>query len=414
MKRRTLIIIFTILVAGICSGIVNADDYDWPRWRGPNGDGISNETDWDPEALNGGPKILWKTNVGMGHSNIAIQGKYLYTMGNDFKEDTVYCFNAETGENIWQYSYKCPKGSYGTQSTPFVDGRFIYTLSYDGQLFCFNAKKGNIRWKKNIVKEFQAIKPDYGFATSPVIEGKLLILNTHTHGMALDKKSGELVWTSEPAAKDAEQYSTPVVYDHDGKRYTAIFGQRKGNIEGNCLYSVEVETGKVFWFHERWNTAIVVDPILFENNVIISNGFSGSGFVLLETTKSLVKPLWENMDVMSEFSTGVLVDGYLYSNNDYAPKGELICLDIKTGKVMWKKELGAVSLIAANSKLIIIEERGNLYIAEAAPSSYQEISRCKIANQKGKELWWTSPVLCGSMIYCRNNMGDIVCIDVRK
>jgi hypothetical protein len=77
---------------------------DWPRWRGPNGDGISTETDWDPEALKDGPKIIWKTNVGMGLSNVAIKGKYLYTMGSDYEEDIVYCLNAETGEEVWRYS----------------------------------------------------------------------------------------------------------------------------------------------------------------------------------------------------------------------------------------------------------------------------------------------------------------------
>ena len=76
-----------------------ADDLGWPRWRGPNGDGISMETDWDPDSLSGSPRILWKADVGFGHSNVAIKDNRLYTMGGN----EVFCLNAETCEEIWQY-----------------------------------------------------------------------------------------------------------------------------------------------------------------------------------------------------------------------------------------------------------------------------------------------------------------------
>ena len=94
----------------------------WPRWRGPNGDGISNETDWNPEAPAEGPKILWKADVGFGNSNIVIQDKYLYVIGGSFREgDTVFCLNVETGKEVWRYSYPCGfGGGYGAQTTPAV------------------------------------------------------------------------------------------------------------------------------------------------------------------------------------------------------------------------------------------------------------------------------------------------------
>ena len=70
MKTRTLICILVIFVFEISTQYGIADDFDWPRWRGPNGDGISMEKDWNPEALAGGPKILWKVDVGAGYSNV--------------------------------------------------------------------------------------------------------------------------------------------------------------------------------------------------------------------------------------------------------------------------------------------------------------------------------------------------------
>lgn len=94
MKKRILIIFIIPLLIGfmIIGGCATtgkveepmtgiADDFDWPGWRGPNGDGISNETDWDPEALAEGAEILWKVDLGMGYSNVAINDNRLYTMG---------------------------------------------------------------------------------------------------------------------------------------------------------------------------------------------------------------------------------------------------------------------------------------------------------------------------------------------
>ena len=81
MKIRMFIFILIICSFGLYTAVCNADEYNWPQWRGPNSDGISNETDWNPEALAGGPKILWKVNLGTGYSNVVIQDDRLYTMG---------------------------------------------------------------------------------------------------------------------------------------------------------------------------------------------------------------------------------------------------------------------------------------------------------------------------------------------
>ena len=73
MKARTFLVILFTLIFITCTVIGIAEDFDWPRWRGPSGDGISMETGWNPKALSEDPKILWKTNVGLGYSNVTIK-----------------------------------------------------------------------------------------------------------------------------------------------------------------------------------------------------------------------------------------------------------------------------------------------------------------------------------------------------
>ena len=146
MKHRSATSVYLILTALIllllfsdCGVSKTEGEVGWPRFRGPTGDGISTETDWDPEALTGGPRVLWKTDIGKGHSNVAIRNDRLYTL--DAKHEgtvEVLCLDAETGTEIWQHSFD---ESHDPLSTPTIDGGFVYALTHDGILLCLRTKK---------------------------------------------------------------------------------------------------------------------------------------------------------------------------------------------------------------------------------------------------------------------------------
>ena len=106
--------------------------FDWPRWGGPDGNWTSTETSWNPKALERGPRVLWKINLGLGYSSVAINGDRLYTMGEKAGDYLVYCLNARTGKIIWKYPFS---GSKERQSTPTVDGNLVFALSTEGTLF---------------------------------------------------------------------------------------------------------------------------------------------------------------------------------------------------------------------------------------------------------------------------------------
>jgi outer membrane protein assembly factor BamB len=431
MKKRIFIsLIFFILVGSV---IINgcattgkmkeptagiADEFDWPRWRGPNGDGKSMESGWDPKALKGEPKIVWKTNVGSGYSNVVIKGNYLYTMGNEEGEDIVYCINSETGEEIWRYSYPHEYfGGYGgaTQSTPIVEGMYVYALSIEGILLCLEAKNGKLRWKKDLVSEYDVLKPYFNFGGSPVIEGDLIILTANTSGLALDKKTGEMVWGSDkPSEKlslypsTGPHYATPVLYDYEGRRYVVITSYVG-------IHSVDVETGKVLWLY-KWDpfrNIHVSDPLIFNSNVFIAQ-YNRGGSVLLDIKRGEPEVLWENKNMSSDISSPVLINGYIYGceGGPYVGQGLLRCLDVETGEVMWEEDLEtrSITLMAADGKLIILEQDGTLRIAKAKPFAYKEISSCKLTSGR----YCTPPVLCRSNIYARSLQGDLICIDVSK
>jgi outer membrane protein assembly factor BamB len=187
---------------------------------------------------------------------------------------------------------------------------------------------------------------------------------------------------------------------------------------------VEVETGKMLWLYD-WEVIYnkigyqVTDPIIFDSKLFIAQYFPWylGGFVLDISGKE-PKVLWKNKDLYSQTSSPVMIDGYLYicQGGIHTGAGSLQCLDVVTGKIMWEERLDErpISLMAADGKLIILDYRGNLFLAEATPSIYKEISKCIIPDQKSLVRWSTYPVLCGGKIYCRSDIGDLVCIDVRK
>jgi outer membrane protein assembly factor BamB len=412
---------FFIGLLGISTIHGNANDFDWPRWRGPNGDGISMEKDWNPEALAGGPKILWKVDVGMGYSTVAVKDNRLYTIG--YKG--VYCLNAETGDEIWRYSFK-----YLTefQSTPTIEGKYVYALDISGELLCFSAKNGKLRWKKDLITEYDVVRPFYGFAGSPVIEGNLLLLTANTSGLALDKKRGKKIWCSDRPPKNlglsystGPHYATPVLYDDEGKRY-AVITSYVG------IHSVEAETGKVLWFYEwePFRNIQGADPLIFNNKVFITQYHKENGCFLLDIGGEEPKVLWKNLNMHSEISSPVMIDGYIYGCRGGPDPVfySLLCLNVETGEVMWEEDLKTkeelykpktVSLMAAGGKLIILEDDGTLHVAEATPSAYKEISSCDVLEGERKfRQFWTPPVLCNGKIYCRNYAGDLLCIDVSK
>ena len=256
-------------------GVGRAEEkQDWPQFRGPTRDGISKETKWNPKALEGGAKVLWKANVGEGWSSVSVSGDKVFTMGWKDDQDTVYALNVKDGKEAWKYSYPCQKCDYaGPRATPVTDGKVVYSLSHAGDLFCLSAQDGKVIWKKNVVSELGASVPRWNLAGSPVIQGELLLVNAGESGMALNRKTGEKVWSS---GAGPGGYSAPVVFKHEGKDCVAVFGAK-------AVYGVELATGRRLW-SSAWETRYDVnaaDPIFLDGKLFISSGYD-RGCALLD------------------------------------------------------------------------------------------------------------------------------------
>lgn len=379
---------------------------DWPQWRGPDRNGISRETDWKADWKGAPPKILWKASVGLGYSSFVVADGKVYTTGHADEKDTVFCFDAVTGKEVWKHSYPAELGDKffqgGTTGTPTLADGKLYHLSRWGDLFCFDAASGKIVWQKNIQQETGYRLPDWGYTGAPLVWENLLVLNVGENGVALEKATGKVVWKS---ADENAGYSTPLPYKQDGKTLLTMGS-------GKSYLAIDPKTGEKVWQH-RWTTSYGVnaaDPIIHDGHAFISSGYN-KGAALLKLGGSEPQVVWQNRVMRNQMNASILIGDHLYGIDGNEDRGaSLKCIEFKTGKQLWEeKSAGAGAVTAADGKLIVLCESGELIIAKASPTAFEPISRGKVIDAK----CWTVPVLANGLIYCRNAAGDVACVDVR-
>ena len=381
---------------------------DWPSYRGLNCDGVSVETGWNANALKQ-PKIAWKANVGAGAASMVTSNGKLYTMGNKQDQDTVYCFNAETGDVLWKHSYPCPLDKRmfegGTAATPTVAGKNVYTLSQRGHLFCLDAEKGTVVWSKNLVKDFDGTLSQWHYAGSPLVETNAVIVETGGKGasvVALDRNTGKTLWK---AGSERAGYATPVAFKNKKDKDAVLIFNAAG------LVAHDLASGNELW-RFKWKTSYDVNaatPLVFDNKVFISSGYN-RGCALVDISGGQPKLVVENKQMQAQFPTPILHKGYIYGISGNTPGGELRCIDAKDLSAKWdQKGLGTGGLTLAGGKLIVQGEKGDLVIAEASPEGFKELSSAKVLSGR----CWVQPVLSNGRIYTKNNVGEMVAIDVR-
>jgi outer membrane protein assembly factor BamB len=398
-KRKTLSV---VLVLGMATAVFAQHD-GWPRWRGPEGNGISGETTWRPDALKNGPVIVWQAAIGVGFSSVSIADGIAYAMGNSNDRDTVFALDAETGDEVWAYSYAISRGQYpGPRATPSVDGDRVYTLSREGHVFCFASDSGGVLWQAHLAEDYRMRSPGWGFAGSPLIDGDLVIFNTGSAGMALNKHSGERVWSN---GRTGGGYSTPVAYMREGERRLAV-------LRNDALSGVETSSGKVLW-SIRWGTNPDIngaDPVILGTRAFVATGYGkGAGLIDFSGKPYIV---WESRLFDTHFSSFVLIDGFLYGNDGDARRptnGTFRCIEFASGEEQWSLRGGFGSLIAAGDHLIMLNSAGEIIVAEADPRQYREVARGALPRNQ----YWSPPSLADGRLYIRNIRGDLYCVDMR-
>jgi outer membrane protein assembly factor BamB len=387
---------------------------DWPAWRGPNRDGLCQETGLLKQWPEGGPKLAWKvTGLGEGFSGPSIVGNLLFTMGNrDDKEWVMALDWTKKGKEVWAAPIgpiRHNGGGYpGPRSTPtFEDGR-IYTLGVNGDLVCVDAKTGREQWRRDLVRDFGGSIPQWGYAESVLVDGKWVVF---TPGgpkatiAAVLKTSGRPVWGA--PVGDPAGYSS-VIKATMGKVEQYVTLTHKGVI------GVRAKDGTPLWRYDRPanGTANVPTCIWYRQTIFAASGYStGGGLAWIKKSGNgfSAQEVYFTRDMKNHHGGVILFDGYLYGSSD---PGVLTCLDYKTGDKKWAdRSCGKGSVLYADGMLYVRSERGPISLVAATPDGFQLKGRFEQPDRSGKETW-PHPVIANGMLYIRDQ-DVLLCYDVR-
>ena len=371
---------------------------DWPTFRGPSRNGISSETGIPSRFPAGGPRKLWQVQVGEGYSTVTVAGGLAYTAGNTANTDLVTAITVATGKIAWQRKYPCGAGDYGgPRATPVVAGGRVLMLSREGLLSCYSAKDGTPIWQRPLARETKAPVPNWGFASSPVVLGDRIYVNMGSGGACADLATGRLQWASAPGVAG---YASPVPWRHGGAIRLLVFA-------GTELVCVDPRDGTRQWAFP-WQTSYDVnaaDPVLVGDDIFIASNY-GKGGALLRVDRGRAMPKWQTRAMRNHFNSCVFVAGHLIGNDE----NTLRCIETASGAERWSmRGLGKGGVIAADGKLIVLTERGELVLAVATGASYQELGRASVL----EGTCWSQPTLSDGKVFCRSHEGTVACVRLR-
>lgn len=425
MNRSTLTLISGSLLTAAGLSAQTAP-VEWGNFRGPNNNGsvaAPKVANWKTSRI----KTLWKTETPSGFSSFAVAGGKAFTIitgENDGNTgEVLLALDVRTGKEVWSKPLTVinkydgggdsgaadNKGGDGPRSTPVVNGDKVYAIDANLGVFCFEAATGKPVWNLDVMKDNAGVQIKWQNAASPVIDGDILMMCGGGEGQALlgiNKNTGKIVWKGE---NDRMTHATPVVADIHGV-HQCIFFTQVG------LVAVNPPDGKIIWrapFPFKVSTA--ASPVVYEDVVYCSAGYGvGAGaFKISKNGNELsAEQLWrrEN-ECFNHWSTPVVKDGYLYgmfSFKEYG-NGPLACVDIKTGKDLWKEGgFGPGQVILAGDKVIALSDKGEVVIAEANPEKYVELKRDDVLDGKV----WSYPVLAYDHLFARSTK-EGVCLEIQ-
>jgi len=404
------------LVAFLCSAVLlarEAESSDWPQFHGPLRNNITDETGWLKDWPADGPPIVWKAQVGKGLSSFAVVNQLAYTAGNSgADEDTIYCLDLKTGREKWKFSYPCKSAPHempivpaGPGATPTIAGGKLFMLSREGDLHCLDAENGKLLWKKNLVADLKGKRPVYGYASSILAEcGYLFIDNggDEQSTLCLDQKNGDIFWAK---GRGEAGYATPAYVSSGTPAGMVVM------FKGQALTVIDPMSGDILAEHAATTRdfANCATPFVHGTKVFISHtGSQGSS--VLNFTDGKLTPAWTDKNLGLLFNSGVPWQGHLIAFNDQQ-RGtrDFRAVNLATGEPLWvNREIDKGTAIFSDDHLLILTNTGELVLAKPTKEALEIEARAQVLAGKSYVL----PVLSHGYLLCKNNAGDVVCLDL--
>ncbi len=403
-------------------GLARAEN--WPGWRGPRGDGTSNEKSL-PLTWSETENIRWKAPIpGKGHSSPIVWDDRIFvtTCLEEKGERVLICLNRRDGSIRWQrvvltasLEQKHPLNSFAS-STPVTDGKHVWVafLAFpDMQAACYDFD-GNKIWMRSPGK----LLSKHGFCSSPILHKNLVILNgdqdAEAYIVALDKETGVERWRIDRPNR-TRSYCTPILIHSKNKpdiTQLVLSGSK-------CVTAYDADTGKLLWIIDGPTEQYVASLVFLDDVLCLTTGFpefhlmgispEGEGNI---THSKYIR--WHiphkvnrtnNNSGASYVPSPIAAGGHFYVVSD---TGYLNCLEPQTGKRLWKQKLArhvSASPVLADGYLYFIDDDAVTHVLKAN-GEFSVLHRNKLDDE-----CYASPAISQGQILIRG-LHNLYCIGV--
>jgi outer membrane protein assembly factor BamB len=370
----------------------------WPGFRGPHRDssiaGVQIKTDWTASP----PVAIWRRPVGPGWSSFAVRGNLIYTQEQRGPDEVVACYKLTTGDPVWAHRDAArfweSNGGPGPRGTPTLSNGRVYTFGATGIVNALDADSGAVLWSRNAAKEAAMKTPQWGFASSPLVVGDLVIVAVSGRLASFDRVTGASRWLG---PSRGPSYSSPRLVIIDGVPQVLLLSAAGAT-------SVALADGALLWEH-AWKGYPIVQPNLTAEGDVLISVSDSSGIRRLALAHApgngsggwTVEERWTSNGLKPYFNDFVVHNGHAYGFDGSI----LSCIDLKDGARKWKGGRygnGQLVLLADQDLLLVLAEEGELALVRATPDRFTELARFPAIEGKT----WNHPVLVGDVLLVRN------------
>jgi outer membrane protein assembly factor BamB len=375
----------------LCAPLAHAD---WSQWRGPARDGRSDvapRASW-PTALKPG----WKATVGLGHASPVVSGDRVFVFAREGNEEVASAYELGTGRRAWRQAYAAPNTvnaaasghGPGPKSTPVVAGGRLYTFGISGTVSAFDAASGRLAWRRTFGDRHKSTAPTFGAAQSPLLDQDRLVV--HVGGdddgalLALDAATGATRWDLKGFGPG---YASPVAADLDGVRQYVLQTQ-------SHLLGVDAQRGTALWtlpfttaYEQNSVTAVVA------GGTVIYSGLDQGIHAIRprrQAGKWTTEEAWRN-DELSMYMSSPVLEGQRLFGFSHKKKGEFFCLDVATGRTLWRSEGRQgenAALVAVGRDLLLLKDDAELVVIKADADRFTPLATYTVAQSPT----WAHPV----------------------
>ena len=440
MPRPSARPILAVLSVALLLAVSNGSAEDWPQWRGPDRDGISEESIRDDLKANPPTLIAMMDGMGQGYASLAIVDGDAYTTGNfpDGQKVIGIALDSPNSDAVGELLFATPltdgppkHGYDGSRCTPTVDGARLYVTGSDGQIACLDRIKGDILWQRDFADFGGKMMSGWGFSESPLVDGENVLCTPGGPDalvVCLNKTTGREVWRSAPefAAEGGEEFQ-----GKDGAGYASLVISNAAGVKqyvglsGRGAFGIRARDGEPLWTYNRVAnpTANIPTPVTWDeaDSVFVSSGYNDGGAALLKLTArgetvSAEEAYWKPRQEFQNHHGGMIrVGQYLYAGHRHN-EGFPTCLDLETGEIVWGGSRnrgpgqGSAAITLVGDQLLFRYQDGRVAFIEATPEAYRLTYDFMPDYQEGKS--WAHPVVFDGVLYLREQ-NKLMAYDVR-